>query len=126
MHYLFMFTSLIPCDINHLQPKGKLITALTTLVGQRQVSSRPTLMSLINLTESLQSSKELMKHEWKQILRRRTETVFSAGPRCSGSSLRIPSLHMCKQTAVTEHKQQLRPNPHKPELNRTPRKLHLV
>lgn len=37
-------------------------------------------------------------------MRRRTGTVFSAGRGCSGSSLRIPSLHTCKQTAVTEHK----------------------
>lgn len=40
-------------------------------------------------------------------LRKHTETVFSGGRECPGSSLRIPSLHTCKQTAGREHKQQL-------------------
>lgn len=54
-----------------------------------------------------------MKHEWRQDL---TETVSSAGPGRPVSSQRIPSLHMCKQTAGTEQKQQLEPIVHEPEV----------
>lgn len=36
-----------------------------------------------------------------------TETAFSAGPGCPGSSRHIPSSHTCKRTAGTEHAQQL-------------------
>lgn len=55
-----------------------------------------------------------MKHKWRQ--RKLTETVSSAGPGRPVSSQHIPSLHMCKQTAGTEQKQQLEPIAQKPEV----------
>ena len=58
-----------------------------------------------------------MKHKWRKTSGRHTETVSSAGPGRPESSQHIPSLHMCKQTAGREHKQQLEPTPHKPELS---------
>lgn len=62
-------------------------------------------------------SAEFMEHKWKATSGRHTETVSSVGPGRPVSSQHIPSLHMCKQTAGTEHKQQLEVIPHEAGLN---------